>query len=65
MGDGTGKTYPGVGVQSTGTYDGHDETTAPRSMDGVDFTSPGTYTPVPTDPAYSVNSKRPDGVKGQ
>ncbi len=47
------------------TYDGHDENTSPKSVDGKEFTSPGTYVPTPTEPAYSVNSKRPNGEKGE
>lgn len=47
-------------------YDGHDENTAPKSMDGTPFTSPGTYVPQVTDDApVSVNQKRPEGEKGQ
>lgn len=45
-------------------YDGHDENTAPKAVDGKPFIAPGTYVPL-ADSGTSVNSKRPDGAKGK
>lgn len=46
------------------TYPGHDENTAPKTVDGKPFIAPGTYVPL-ADTATSVNSKRPEGVKSK
>lgn len=46
------------------TYEGHEENTAPTSMDGHPFESPATYVPLSKNPT-SVNSKTSNGEKGE
>lgn len=48
----------------SGGGNGHDENTAPKSVDGHKFTSPATYIPLPSN-ATSVNVKTPSGEKGK
>lgn len=52
------------GDMKSGQYPGHDENTAPATVDSKTFISPATYVPL-ADTATSVNSKRPEGVKSK
>lgn len=44
--------------------EGHGGSNAPSTVDGKKFISPATMVPLSTD-GKSVNSKRPEGVKGK
>jgi hypothetical protein len=45
-------------------YEGHEENTAPKTVGGKEFDSPGTFVPL-AEQATSVNVKRPEGEKGK
>ena len=47
------------------SYEGHDENTAPKTVDGKPLVAaPGTYVPL-ADNASSVNDKKSGGEKGK